>query len=88
MSQRLPRLRAGEVTRILQRHGFTLVSQRGSHQKWRHAETGNQVIVPHHKGKQLPLGTLVSIIGAAGFPVRSFGASVLSYESDDKIGRW
>ncbi len=62
MTQKLLRLRAREVIRILQQHGFIQVSQRGSHQKWRHPDTGRQVIVPYHKGKQLPLGTLKSII--------------------------
>ena len=68
MAGRLPRLTADEVARALRRHGFILVSQRGSHQKWRHPETGRQVIVPYHKGKQLPLGTLNSIIDGSGIP--------------------
>jgi predicted RNA binding protein YcfA (HicA-like mRNA interferase family) len=72
MAPKLPRLRAGEVTRILQRHGFLLVSQRGSHQKWRHPDTGKQVIVPYHKGKQLPLGTLRSIIEGSGISEEAF----------------
>ena len=66
MAQRLPRLRADEVTRVLRRHGFELVSQRGSHQKWRHPNTGRQVIVPNHRGRILPLGTLNSIIDGSG----------------------
>jgi predicted RNA binding protein YcfA (HicA-like mRNA interferase family) len=32
--------------------------QRGSHQQWQNDDMGKQVIVPFHKGKQLPLGTL------------------------------
>ena len=72
MAQRLPRLRADEVTRVLRRHGFSLVSQRGSHQKWRHIESRRQVIVPFHKGKQLPLGTLNSIIEGSGIPQEEF----------------
>ena len=66
MPDSLPRLRAEEVIRVLRTHGFVLISQRGSHQKWRNAETGHQVIVPYHKGKQLPLGTLRSIIDGSG----------------------
>jgi predicted RNA binding protein YcfA (HicA-like mRNA interferase family) len=72
MARKLPRLKANEVTRILQQHGFMLVSQRGSHQKWRNDETGKQVIVPYHKGKQLPLGTLRSIIEGSGIPKERF----------------
>ena len=66
MAQKLPILKAREVITVLQRHGFILISQRGSHQKWRHEDTGKQVIVPYHKGKQLPLGTLRSIIEGSG----------------------
>ncbi|MEX0762634.1 MAG: type II toxin-antitoxin system HicA family toxin [Dehalococcoidia bacterium] len=39
MPDRIPRLRADEVVRILRSNGFVLVSQRGSHQKWRNADT-------------------------------------------------
>ena len=72
MTQKLPRLRASEVISILQRNGFVLVSQRGSHQKWRNDDTIKQVIVPYHKGKQLPLGTLRSIIEGSGIPQEEF----------------
>ncbi len=72
MAPKQARLKAQEVTRILQRHGFVLVSQRGSHQKWRHPDTGKQVIVPYHKGKELPLGTLTSIIDGSGVPKGEF----------------
>ena len=72
MAQKLPRLKAAEIVKILKQHGFVLTSQRGSHQKWRHPETGNQVIVPYHKGKQLPLGTMRSIIEGSGIPEEEF----------------
>jgi predicted RNA binding protein YcfA (HicA-like mRNA interferase family) len=66
MPEKLPRLKASEIISILHHHGFALVGQRGSHQKWRNAQNGKQVIVPFHKGKQLPLGTLKSIIEGSG----------------------
>ena len=72
MAPKQVRLKAQQVAKILQRHGFVLVSQRGSHQKWRNADTGKQVIVPYHKGKQLPLGTLTSIIEGSGIPKEQF----------------
>jgi len=72
MAPKKIRLKAQEVTKILQRHGFVLVSQRGSHQKWRNPHAGKQVIVPYHKGKQLPLGTLTSIIEGSGIPKEQF----------------
>ena len=72
MAQKLPRLRANEIIKVLQQHGFILISQRGSHQKWRNNDTGKQVIVPYHKGKQLPLGTLRSIIEGSAIPEEGF----------------
>ena len=72
MPRKIPRLKAIEVINILQHHGFVLISQRGSHQKWRNHSTGKQVIVPIHKGKELPLGTLISIIGGSGIPEDEF----------------
>ena len=72
MAQKLPRLKVDEIIRVLQQHGFILISQRGSHQKWRNTNTGKQVIVPYHKGKQLPLGTIKSIIDGSGITEEEF----------------
>ena len=72
MSPRFPRLTAREVIAILRRHGFVLVSQRGSHQKWRNDKTGKQVIIPYHKGKRLPIGTLKAIIEGSGISPDEF----------------
>jgi predicted RNA binding protein YcfA (HicA-like mRNA interferase family) len=48
-----------------------MVSQSGSHQKWRH-ENGRQVIVPMHGNKTLPIGTVKSIIEGSGLDVDTF----------------
>lgn len=61
MGQRLPICDAKDVIRVLRRHGFVKVGQRGSHEKWRHPD-GRQVIVPDHGSKSIPIGTLKSII--------------------------
>lgn len=68
MPERARRLTSREVEQILARHGFELMSQRGSHKKWRHQEKRLQVIVPEHKGKTLPLGTLRNIFTNAQIP--------------------
>jgi len=47
------------------------VAQRGSHQKWRHAN-GRQVIVPMHGSKPIPIGTLKSIIEGSGLAADEF----------------
>jgi len=68
MSARRRRMTASEVISILRSHGFDMVSQKGSHQKWRNSETRTQVIVPMHKGKELPIGTLSAIQRGSGIP--------------------
>ena len=48
------KLNATEIEKKLNEAGFQMLSQRGSHKKWRHPVSGKQVIVPFHKGKDLP----------------------------------
>ena len=59
---RLRRMNADEVERILRKYGFELISQKGSHRKWRSSQQDAQVIVPYHRGKDLPTGTLRNIM--------------------------
>ncbi len=59
---RLRRMNADMVERILRKYGFVLVSQKGSHRKWRSLDGDIQVIVPYHKGRDLPVGTLRNIM--------------------------
>jgi predicted RNA binding protein YcfA (HicA-like mRNA interferase family) len=66
MTPRHAALTSAEVISVLKHHGFVEISQKGSHMKFRNAETRHQVIVPYHQGKQLPLGTLKSIIEGSG----------------------
>ena len=65
-------MKSVEVIHILNRHGFVLISQRGSHQKWRNPDTGKQAIIPYHKAKMLPLGTMRSIIEGSGITETEF----------------
>lgn len=71
MSRKYPALTALQVTRTLRKNDFQLAGQRGSHQKWRHAD-GRQVIVPAHGSKVIPLGTLRNIVEGSGLPVEAF----------------
>jgi predicted RNA binding protein YcfA (HicA-like mRNA interferase family) len=61
-----PRLTADRVISVLRRHGFVLAGSAGSHQKWRNVSTAKQVIVPYHRGRILPLGTMKAIIEGSG----------------------
>ena len=71
MSERFPVCTAKEVIHVLRKHGFALVSQKGSHQKWRHPN-GRQVIVPMHGNNPIPIGTLKSIIEGAALTAEDF----------------
>jgi predicted RNA binding protein YcfA (HicA-like mRNA interferase family) len=61
-----PRLTADQILAILRRGGFRLIGSSGSHQKWRNHLTGKLVIVPYHRGRILPLGTMRAIIEGSG----------------------
>jgi predicted RNA binding protein YcfA (HicA-like mRNA interferase family) len=71
MGQGLPICSARDVIRVLHRHGFVKVGQKGSHQKWRHGD-GRQVIVADHGSKSIPIGTLKSIIEGAKLTPEDF----------------
>jgi predicted RNA binding protein YcfA (HicA-like mRNA interferase family) len=59
-----------EIVKILANNGFVLVSQRGSHMKYRGA-SGETVIVPAGR-KQMPRGTAQSIIRQSGLDRKLF----------------
>ncbi|MBD2082054.1 type II toxin-antitoxin system HicA family toxin [Leptolyngbya sp. FACHB-17] len=65
---RTRRMNADEVERILESNGFELISQKGSHRKWRNLDRQLQVIVPYHKKRDLPIGTLRNIMISADIP--------------------
>jgi predicted RNA binding protein YcfA (HicA-like mRNA interferase family) len=62
---KLPAVSGREVIRALERAGFVQVGAKGSHCKLFHDERHLTVIVPLHR-RQLPRGTLASILRQAG----------------------
>ncbi len=48
----LPVLKPREICRILERLGFSMVRQRGSHMQYRHAD-GRGTTVPNHPGRDI-----------------------------------
>lgn len=61
-------LSSKEIVGVLLREGFVLISQKGSHAKFRSKKKANEiatVIVPMAK-REVPLGTLRSIIRQSG----------------------
>ncbi len=62
-------LSSREIIAVLLAHGFMKVSQKGSHQKY--CKDNRVVIVPSPK-KEIPIGTLQSIIKQAGLTCEDF----------------
>lgn len=72
MNPRLPALTARQILQRLRRAGFIFDRQaKGSHEIWRHPDTGRRVVVPNHPG-DLPRGTLRAIIRQTGLSIDEF----------------
>lgn len=61
MTEKLPRVTATDVIRILGRIGFSFSRQSGSHKIYKNQQ-GKRVTVPFHSGKILHPKTLKSIL--------------------------
>jgi predicted RNA binding protein YcfA (HicA-like mRNA interferase family) len=57
----LPVLRANELVRALERAGFQIIRQRGSHVRMKHPD-GRIVTVPVHSGQDIGRGLLRKIL--------------------------
>jgi predicted RNA binding protein YcfA (HicA-like mRNA interferase family) len=68
---RLPALTPAEVIRALERSGWRVIRQRGSHISLGKEAVSHIVTVPLHR-KDLPRGTLRQIIKDAGLSVDEF----------------
>ncbi len=71
MSPGLPVVSGADTVRALQRGGFDVVSQRGSHVKLQN-DANLTVIVPLHR--ELAPGTLRSVVRQAGLSVAQLAA--------------
>jgi predicted RNA binding protein YcfA (HicA-like mRNA interferase family) len=71
MMEKLPRITAAEVIKVLERAGFLLVRQSGSHKIYKNNE-GKRVTVPYHTGRTLHPKVLQSILRDANLTVKSF----------------
>ena len=58
---KLPLLNAKELTKILQKMGFALDRQHGSHMFFKHSD-GRTTTVPNHAGEEIDRGLLNKII--------------------------
>ena len=71
MSPKLPRVTAAEVIKVLEKIGFRLARQSGSHKIYKNPE-GKRVTVPFHSGKILHPKVLRSILRDADLSVEEF----------------
>ena len=71
MSRRLSRVTAVEVIKVLERVGFSLARQSGSHKIYKNRE-GRRVTVPYHAGKILHPKVLKSILRDADLTMEQF----------------
>ncbi len=73
MPPRLPVLKPKEVLRALQKAGFEVHHQSGSHAQLRHPEKPHlRITVPRHDRFDLPLPVLKSILRQAEMTVEEF----------------
>lgn len=61
MSNKLPQIKAKEVVKILERLGFELKRQKGSHMFFAHHD-GRTTVIPNHPTENLDRGLLNKII--------------------------
>lgn len=70
----LPTVTGREAVQALLRGGFALSHARGSHHYLRKPGASSLVVVPVHGSRDLPAGTLRSILRQAGLTIDDFKA--------------
>ena len=63
---KLPAVKPREIVKFLERNGFVLDHISGSHHIYYNPTSKRRAVVPHHN-REIPKGTLVSLLREAGF---------------------
>jgi predicted RNA binding protein YcfA (HicA-like mRNA interferase family) len=71
MSSRLPRLTAKEAILVVEKAGFTLMRQSGSHMIFKNGQ-GKRITIPYHTGDTLHPKIIQSIIRDSGLTTEEF----------------
>jgi predicted RNA binding protein YcfA (HicA-like mRNA interferase family) len=71
MSEKLPRVTADKVIRVLERAGFSMVRQSGSHKIYKNKD-GVRITIPYHSGKTLHPKIIRNILKDADITVAKF----------------
>jgi predicted RNA binding protein YcfA (HicA-like mRNA interferase family) len=59
-------MNALQVVRLLEKNGWVLKTQKGSHKQFMHPKKPGKITVADHGKKEIPPGTLNSILKQAG----------------------
>jgi predicted RNA binding protein YcfA (HicA-like mRNA interferase family) len=59
-------MKFSELVRVLEKHEFKIVKEKGSIRYYKKAEWDNLVRVDYHGSKEVPTGTCNAILKAAG----------------------
>jgi predicted RNA binding protein YcfA (HicA-like mRNA interferase family) len=59
-------MKAREVIRLIEKDGWYLVPSKGGHRQYKHPTKAGRVTIPGNSGKDVPIGTLNSILKQAG----------------------
>lgn len=65
MSEKFPHVTSNQILKVLKKLGFVEDRTKGSHIILIHTEKKLRTVVPYHKGKTLPTGTLKGILADA-----------------------
>ena len=71
MSEKLPRVTANEMIKIVEKLGFRFSRQSGSHKIYKNDE-GKRITIAYHSGKILHPKVVKSILADAGLSVDEF----------------
>jgi predicted RNA binding protein YcfA (HicA-like mRNA interferase family) len=71
MSNKLPRISAFEIIKVLEKIGFFLSRQSGSHKIYKNKD-GKRITVPYHSGKILHSKILKSILQDINLTIDEF----------------
>lgn len=68
---KFPSSRPRDIEKILQKNGFILKRQTGSHRVYYCQRTDKTAVVPFHS-KEIPQGTIRSVVKQSGLPEKTF----------------
>ncbi|MGH1397036.1 MAG: type II toxin-antitoxin system HicA family toxin [Trichormus sp.] len=66
-----PSVKAKDFVKVIEKLGFYLDRQKGSHAIYKNVQ-GNRVVVPIHSGKDIKQGTLIGMIQDIGIDKETF----------------